>query len=271
MRWPAVWLLAGAVSVVGCRSTEPVEAELRARDHDLHQMRDEISHLEADNDALQRELSAVRQSSAAKITPELASQTYTLRAITLARQTGGYDADDLPGDEALQVVLEPRDTDGHTIKAPGSVDVQAMEITPEGLKRPLCSWHVAPEQLRHSWRSGLLTTAYFLVLPWKAWPTCEKMRIVAQFTLADGRVYEADKDVTVHLMPPAQRQAPPAEAPELPNPPTPSLDGEQLPIPRKVSPGTAPSNGMAPAALWQPAPGSGLGGAVQMMRPVLAK
>ncbi len=102
--------------------------------------------------------------------------------------------------------------------------VQALEVDSQGLKKPLSSWMVPEEQLRRNWRSGLLTTGYFVVLPWQNPPTSEKLRVVARFTLADGRLFEADKDVTIHL--PAalhQRTIPggsviPHDGPPLPPP-----------------------------------------------------
>src|SRR5262249_20843784 len=140
--------------------------------------------------------------SAAKITPELASQTYALKCIQLTRQTGGYDNDGVPGDEALQVVVEPCDPDGQAIKAPGTLDVQALEITPEGLTRLPPSWQFPPDQLRRPCATGSLHPAYFVVLPGKNWPTCARLRVVTQFPLPDGRVFEADKDVAVRLQQP---------------------------------------------------------------------
>jgi hypothetical protein len=160
-----------------------------------------------------------------------------VQQVVLGRQTGGYDEDDCPGDEALQVVLEPRDGDGHALKAPGSLRVVALQISPEGLKAPLCSWELSPEQLRRTWRSGLLRTGYYVILPWKAWPTSERLRVVAQFSLADGRHFEAEKDVTIRLPPPAYRKMLPAPVrgedtgpdlttPEAPPPPRPLGDGK---------------------------------------------
>ena len=81
----------------------------------------------------------------------------------------------------LQVFVEPRDGDGHTLKAPGTLTVHAFEITTEGLKKPLCSWEVSANESRRSWKSGLLSTGYSLVLPWKVWPSYDKVRVVAQF------------------------------------------------------------------------------------------
>src|SRR5207244_4041975 len=105
----------------------------------------------------------------------------------------------------------------------------------EGLKKPLSSWQVPEEKLRKDWRSGLLSTGYFVVLPWQTWPTTEKLRIVVQFILADGRIFEADKDVTIRL-PPNRKGIP------LP-PPTP------LPPPRPAGP---PIPGCARPAVGSP-------------------
>ena len=187
----------------------------------LADLRTERDQLHSYNDALQREIAALRGGSPTKLSPEEASQTFTLRNIVLGRQTGGLDDDGHPGDEALQVLVEPRDQDGHTLKVPGTLVIRAVEITPEGLKKPLSSWEVTGDALRRSWKNGLLTTGYYLVLPWKVCPTNEKVRVVAEFTLSDGRAFEAEKDVTVRLIPPGHRPPPPpdgANGPTLPPP-----------------------------------------------------
>jgi hypothetical protein len=275
-------------SAAGCRNCDLVEAELRARESDMRELRADLARSEADNQALVRELASIRHGGAAKITPELASQTYTLKQITLGRGTGGLDEDDCPGDEALQVVVEPRDADGHTIKAPGSVHVEALEISSEGLKVPLSSWDLTPEQVRLTWRNGLLSTGYFIVLQWKNWPAAEKLRVIVQFALVDGRLFEADKDVTIRLTPLARRKiAPPDPAAGTPSPgPIPVL-----PPPRKVEPKPTstskawwlPPSGSAvtaeignpsavqPAASWRPKAAPSLADSVELFRPTQLK
>jgi hypothetical protein len=220
------------LSAGGCRNCDLVEAELRSRENDLREVRADLARTEWQNQALVSELSSIRHGTGAMISPELASQTYTLKQVTLGRGTGGLDEDNCPGDEALQVVLEPRDGDGHTIKAPGSVHVEALEISPEGLKTALSSWDLTADQVRHTWRSGLLSTGYFIVLPWKNWPSSEKLRIIAQFTLADGRLFEADKDVAIRLTPLTGRKTSPLHDPVKPT--APSEIGPTLPPPRKL-------------------------------------
>lgn len=223
----------------GCRNKDLVEAELRTQERRVYELRDELERSECYNQSLQRELRGLRQQSCSIISPELASQTYTLKNIVLGRGTGGYDEDHCPGDEALQVIVEPKDPDGHAIKAPGSLHVIALEISPEGLKTPFSSWDIPPEQLRRHWRSGLFSTGYQLILPWKQLPTSPKIRVVAQFTVADGRVFETDKDLTIKL---------PLRPP---GPILPVVPEESLPPPRPVEP-EKPKEPLPPLDLKDP-------------------
>src|SRR5256885_3879302 len=41
-------------------------------------------------------------------------------------------------------------SDGQAIKAPGHLRVTALEISPEGLKAPLSTWEIPPQELRRS-------------------------------------------------------------------------------------------------------------------------
>ena len=143
------------------------------------------------------------------------------------------------------MVVQPLDADNQPVKAPGSLLIQALEITPAGLKQPLSSWQIPEDELRRSWRSGLLSTGYVLVLPWKVWPNSGKVRVVAQFHLDDGRLFEADKDVTVRVVPAEKRPAP-ADPPLLPppHPLDPPAGGPDL----KAPPPDAPETNTA----WNP-------------------
>ena len=123
----------------------------------------------------------------------------------------------------------PRNIDGSPIKAAGTLRVTALQITPEGLKTPLSTWDVTALQLRRSWKSGLFSTGYFVALPWQSPPTTEKLRIVATFRPLDGGTFEAEKDVTIKLLPEAMRGQPPATGPAILGPPSPAA-GPTLPI-----------------------------------------
>jgi hypothetical protein len=230
MRLSARALLLGAAAAVvalGCRSSgDQVERALHARELDLLEAREELDHCRAINQDLQTELQALH-GDPATCPPggcdKPASLAYPVHTLTLGRQTGGRDSDGTGGDDSLQVVVEPRDADNQAVKAPGTLVVQALEITSTGVKRPLSSWHISEDELRRSYRSGLLTTGYVLVLPWKIFPSTEKLRVAAQLRTADGRLFEADKDVTIRVVPAAKRPAPvpaplPVDEPLLPPP-----------------------------------------------------
>ncbi|MFZ9793770.1 MAG: hypothetical protein ACO3F3_15685, partial [Gemmataceae bacterium] len=167
------------------------------------------------------------------------------------------DNDGQTGDEALQVVLEPKDADNHSVKVPGTLEVQVVEILPEGLKNPLSSWTVENDELSRSWRSGLLTTGYMLILPWKIWPQHEKLRVIVQFKVEDGRMFEAEKDFTVKL--PAglmKRNNTILETTPIPSGtvvPMPKDSGIPLPAPVKEKTNT-PEPPVIPTPSKQPAP-----------------
>jgi hypothetical protein len=274
-RWAAWFVAAVLAAASGCHSSaHRVESELHAREVEAQELREQLDGYKAHNQALEIELRALRGDPWALgpgpgpvVPPALVPPAYPIRSLTLGRQTGGYPSEHGYGDEALQVFAEPRDAEGHTVKVPGSaLLVQAIEITPEGLKRPLSTWDIPPDELRNTWRSGLLSTGYSLTLPWKVWPSTDKLRVVAQLRLPDGRVYEADKDVIIHPAPGAHRPAPapaPSGAPVLP-PPTPVPPGDKAPGPVLPPPGM--SDRRDPQAIWhasQPAP------AAEILRPAL--
>jgi hypothetical protein len=254
-----------AACAAGCRSNSAlVESQLRQRDNQVRELQDEVGRCGSYNQALEQEVRNLRGDGLSPDAPERGAPGYPVRSLSIGRGTGGRDDHGLPGDEALEVHLEPRDPEGNVTKVPGTAVVQVVEIGPDGIKRPLSSWDISQEQLRQSWRTGLLTTGYVLVLPWKVWPSIEKLRVTVQFRLADGRLFEADRDVTVRVAPANQRPLPsPVVIPSFPLPPGPAILDETGPMPRAndkaapqpAAPKTAPGRPQPPAAeILRPVP-----------------
>ena len=235
MRLPLAILIAvgACVSVSGCRSdSHRVEAELRKRETDVRELREDLDRYDAYNRALQFELRGMRGEPIGPVTPDGPVPSFPVRSLTLGRQTGGREVEGCTGDGAIQVVIEPRDAEGQSIKIPNAAAVvQVVEIAPDGLKRPLSVWEIPAEQLRNHWRAGLLTTGYVLVLPWKEPPTTEKLRVVVMLRLLDGRAFEAEKDVTIRLPPGTKRRIMPPSSPA-------AVDGPVLPAPRVLDSST---------------------------------
>jgi hypothetical protein len=250
MRWPVAMAMGLALTggLGGCRNTscDKVEQELRAREEDVRTLKGDLDRAEFYNQALSRELAAVRGEPGPTGHVEKPSEPYPVRSLRLGRGTAGRPAD-CGGDDALQVQVEPVDCEGQTIKAPGTLFVEATEVTKEGLKRPLSSWLVPREELRGKWQSGLFNTGYMLTLPWKTGPSTEKLRVLARLTLIDGRVFEADRDITVRVLPenvrriiPTMPEPKPAPSHTLPEPteaiPAPPKPPTLTPTPKSATP-----------------------------------
>jgi len=255
MRRPTIgWIATTLVTLAcGCRSCDRIESELRAREHEVRELREELERTTGYSQALQLELRGIRGEPAV-VTPDgmigPPVPLYPVRSLALGRQTGGRDGDAGVGDTALQVVLEPRSPDGQVIRVPGAAAIEVLEISPTGLKKPLCSWEIPPEELHRSWRNGLLSTGYTLVLPWKTPPSTNQLRVVAHFRLDDGRLFEADRDVTVRLPTGANKRQPPPEPIPAPQP----SDGPVLPPPRPVEPPVKTLPSTLPARMIHPGP-----------------
>ncbi len=243
------------LSGTGCRNrTDLVESELRTRETMYREALADQRKSEARIFGLQREIETLRQG--IKLPAEQSAQTFGLRRVTLGRSTGALDHDNLPGDELLQVILEPRDESDHTIKAPGTLHITAMEIHPQGSKLPLCEWNIDAEKLRQSWKQGLLSTGYTITLPWKVLPTTEMVRVAVKFVSLDQRLFEADKDIKVRLVPGAAQKRPQVPL-EMPPHPLPSFETAP-PILVPMSRVTPSSWTPLPSASWRRNPGSGI-------------
>jgi hypothetical protein len=229
----ALMLLA---AVAGCRSSslELVEGELREKEKQLDDLKHEsdrkdlqIQALEADIDRLQRK--------AAKAAGEPMGSVVLVKKITLGRSTGGYDLEPkIPGDEALQVVLEPRDIDDQSVKAPGCVHIDLYEVNPQGLEFLISDWDLSAKEVRNKWDAPLIGgPAYRIILPWKSWPNYEDMRVVVMFTTPEGQRFQADKKFTIRM--PADRVKP-----------------EQLHAPKPMQPPAPAAKPAAPGVLAAP-------------------
>ena len=198
-------LLVLALAFAGCRAprSDLVEAELRTKDRLLRESREELERTRLINEALEREFMNRKAAELGQPQRTNSSAILAPKDITLAAGTGGIDEDRMPGDEALMVVVVPRDEDGHPVRAVGVLTVTASEIMPGGLKVPLSTWEVGAVDLRKSWKSGLLGSGYHVVLRWQKLPTQERLRVAVQLKLPDDRVYEADKDIPIRPLPQA--------------------------------------------------------------------
>ncbi len=112
--------------------------------------------------------------------------------------TDGYDSDGRPGDEGVQFVLQPRDTNGKTLDAAAPISIVVVDPLPEGKSVRLARWDLTPQQAAgYHDRSP---RGFHLRLPWPgATPQHSRLRLFARYTTADGRKVQAEKAITVAI------------------------------------------------------------------------
>jgi hypothetical protein len=180
--------------LLGCKSNnryDLLEAEIRTRERELADTRAQLDQ----SRNLLRAYEASQQRGAPA--PAGGGVFLPVKEIAIVRGTGGVDEDGHPGDEGLLVVISPKDEDGSAVKVPARALVAAWEITPAGLKNPIGSWNVPADKLRSTWKSGLISTGYFVALPWQTLPSTDRVRVAVRLVTTDGRAFEADRDVNV--------------------------------------------------------------------------
>lgn len=235
----------------GCRSNnkyELIEAELRTRERELADTR---AALEQSRNLLRAYDASQSRAPATGPQPGTVGGSgpfVPVKEIALARGTGGVDEDGAPGDEGLMVVIVPKDEDGSAVKVPGRALIAAWEITPAGLKSPIGSWEIPSDKLRRTWKSGLISTGYFVAVPWQTLPSNERVRIAVRLITTDGRAFEADRDVTVKPPPGPRGGGRQPVFPEMPPPGVPSA----LPPGTEELPPPAPTEGERGARLLPP-------------------
>jgi hypothetical protein len=232
-------------ALAGCRGSRSdlVEAELRLKDRQLRELAGERERLASLNEAYETSL---RGGPPCPGVGRGGTAPIDVKDIQVGRGTGGIDEDNCQGDEGVQVVLVPRDSDGSPVKATGSARVTLVAITPEGLKTPVSTWEITSGYLKRNWKPGLLSTGYYIALPWQAVPPSEKLRVVVQFQTPDGAVFEGERDIQVrlpHLRPDIATPKPPDPG-IIPTTPT------AIPAPPQFNP-TAP---LPPPTPWNVGP-----------------
>jgi hypothetical protein len=223
----------------GCRSNkhyDSIEAELRTRERELAETRAALDQARTINKAYEHGRANPSFPGAPASTPSGQGPACPIRDIALARGTGGIDDDGLPGDEAVMVVIVPQDEDRSAVKVAGRATIAAWEITPSGIKNPIGTWELTAEQLRHTWRSGIFATGYFVTLPWQTFPGTDRVRIAVRLTTTDGQAFEADRDVSVRLVPQAIPRTNPGSIPYPSTPVAPPRNREPL-LPGNPPPG----------------------------------
>lgn len=229
------------LAFTGCRANKKydgIEAELRTRNRELAETQHALDQARLLNRAYEQSRGTLPGSVPAPVYHPTSVGDCGLQEISLGRGTGGVDDDATPGDEYLMVVIVPTDLDKSAVKAAGRASIAAWESGPDGIKHHIGTWELSPEQLRSTWKQGLLSTGYFVPLQWQQCPTHTKVRVAVRLTTIDGKTYEADRDISVRPMvgPIPNRQPLMPGVPPPGVPPTIPPGFEELPPPAGVVP-----------------------------------
>lgn len=178
-----------------------VEADLRSQERHIQELKAEVERRDGTIHGLDLEVEKLQQSAIKNQPAGEPPAPGIVKEITLGRLTGGYRNNPKAlYDDSVQFLIEPKDADGHSIKVPGSVHIELFEYASNGVKVPLSAWDISQRELRRSWDQPLFGgPSYRILVPFKALPANEKMRVIVRFTTLDGKLYETERDFSIRL------------------------------------------------------------------------
>lgn len=148
---------AGCEKTTGSKKSNMTE-QIHLLEQEKTQLGHQIQQAESENKQLQKQIEVLSS------LPEGARDKglYELENVKITKYTNLYDKDNDGKKEKLIVYIQPFDTEGDIIKAPGTVDVQLWDLNKTEGNALLGQWHVEPEELRKLWFATILTINYRL-------------------------------------------------------------------------------------------------------------
>ena len=199
-----------ATACCGCAARRPhdvVESRLRDQNHLLAETESKLSKTENELEIARKESDTLRQQLVADgkspILPEQADALFRATGIKVNELlTGSLDRDDQPGEELLNVVLVPHDSDGEPIKLPGEIQIELFDLGQPSDQKNLGAWTYSAAESRDHWHTGFLSSGYLFRLPWQQPPRSPQVVLHARLKTADGRQF--DTSATIDVATPAQ-------------------------------------------------------------------
>jgi len=191
----------------GCassRNTELLESRLRNQQDANDQLHAQLQSAKTDLRVARQESNALRTQLTERgdrpLLPEQADTLFRTTGIRINRLlTGGLDRDQTPGDEAINVVVEPIDEDGEVLKVPGSLELRLFELTRPRDDQTIGSWRFDENTARKQWHSGLVGKGFQFRLPWQTIPNSDQLLLHARLTTTDGRQFDTTSPVRISL------------------------------------------------------------------------
>lgn len=160
----------------------------------LYGCEDQLQKLQEENDGLRRQIETLLT-----LGPETRLEAISvLEKIKIKSRSGFYDKDRDGRKEVLKVYVQPIDSAGDKIKAPGSVRVQLWDLNADADAALLKEWQVGPEELKQMWVGTLLTHYYRLSFDVSDMPggRDRELKLKVGFTdFVTGKVFQEHKMV----------------------------------------------------------------------------
>lgn len=195
----ALTLLAGCASG---RQTDVLEARLRQQqqviaehERSLAEVQDELQLARRDATQLRTQMASSGASGRAPEVAEVMLRAEGIQFNTL--MTRGLDRDGRPGDEGITAVILPVDGDGDLIKVPGSIELEALDLSQPEKQRTIGRWTFTPDEAREHWKRGFITSGYVIDLPWQQLPSSGEIVLYGRLVTTDGRTFAANHTVTI--------------------------------------------------------------------------
>ena len=182
----------------GCgpqNNSAPSPADRLQAEKTIRQLQEANQQLQVQTDQQQQQITTLQNLGEKRL-----DLLFVPTRIDLGRYTGGIDTNDLPGDDAIKVYLEPIDQTGDSIKAAGEVTVQLYDLAADSSKNLLGEYQWSPEEIGSCWKGGLMSRYFALVCPWKETPTHDEITVRVVFTdYLTGKTFSAQKTCKISL------------------------------------------------------------------------
>jgi len=176
-------LCGAALAAWGCFAPSD-RAGLLALQDELAATEKRMRDLERDNQQLTRQLEQINKQlqTLQEIGEARIDFLPKVEDIRLSRRTSGIDTDGENGHDAVKVFLEPLDSDGHVIKAPGRIKIRIFDLAGQTEEVLIGELQIPPDELSRHWSSGFATNHYSFVVPVSKPPAGPEVTVRVEFT-----------------------------------------------------------------------------------------
>jgi hypothetical protein len=120
--------------------------------------------------------------------------------------TGAFSAQGKSGDDGVLVVLEPRDSKGRRLEAPGEVAVVLLDPAKTGDQARVARWDFPASETAKLFRGSGIARGMYIECPWPDNPPQNnRLHLFVRYTTRDGRKLQVDQPI--EIAPPGEKTA----------------------------------------------------------------